>query len=81
MFQSSRSGSSEIWMSDADGANPVRLTQFNGPLSGAPQWCDDGKRVVVDSRVNGNLALFVVDVDERQPRQLPQPASSRSGSP
>jgi Tol biopolymer transport system component/DNA-binding winged helix-turn-helix (wHTH) protein len=71
VFQSSRSGSSEIWMSEAQGANPVRLTQFNGPLSGAPQWCDDGKRVAFDSRVNGNLALFVVDVDERQPRKVP----------
>jgi Tol biopolymer transport system component len=71
VFQSNRSGSSEIWMSDAEGANPVRLTQFNGPPSGAPQWCGDGKRVALDSRVNGNLALFVVDIEERQPRKLP----------
>ena len=70
VFQSNRSGSAEIWMSDADGANPVRLTDFNGPLAGAPQWCADGKRVAFDARSSGTSSIWIVDVDERRPRRL-----------
>jgi Tol biopolymer transport system component len=69
-FQSNRSGSAEIWMSDADGANPVRLTEFNGPLAGAPQWCADGKRVALDARSSGSSSIWIVDIDERRPRPL-----------
>jgi Tol biopolymer transport system component len=70
VFQSNRSGSAEIWMSDADGTNPVRLTEFNGPLAGAPQWCADGKRVAFDARSSGSSSIWIVDVDERRPRRL-----------
>jgi Tol biopolymer transport system component len=70
VFQSNRSGSTEIWMADADGANPVRLTEFNGPLAGAPQWCSDGRRVAFDARSSGTSSIWIVDVDERRPRRL-----------
>jgi Tol biopolymer transport system component/DNA-binding winged helix-turn-helix (wHTH) protein len=70
VFQSNRSGNAEIWMSDAEGGDPLRLTQFDGPLSGAPVFCADGKRVALDARVAGNSQLFVVDIEERQPRQV-----------
>jgi Tol biopolymer transport system component/DNA-binding winged helix-turn-helix (wHTH) protein len=70
VFQSNRSGSAEIWMSGADGANPVRLTEFHGPLAGAPQWCADGKRVAFDARSSGASSIWIVDVDERRPRRL-----------
>jgi Tol biopolymer transport system component/DNA-binding winged helix-turn-helix (wHTH) protein len=76
VFRSTRSGNAEVWMTDAEGANPLRLTQFNGPQSGAPAFCADGKRVALDSRVRGESRLFIVDIEERQPRQVPssQPA-------
>jgi Tol biopolymer transport system component len=70
VFQSNRSGSAEIWMSDADGTNPVRLTEFNGPLAGAPQWCADGRRVAFDARSSGTSSIWIVDVNERRPRRL-----------
>ncbi|HTU67921.1 MAG TPA: hypothetical protein VMF52_18375 [Steroidobacteraceae bacterium] len=70
VFQSTRSGSAEIWMTDAEGANPERLTQFNGPPGGAPRWCSDGKRVAFDVRANGSSAIWVLDIDEHQPRRL-----------
>jgi Tol biopolymer transport system component len=57
-------------MADAEGANPVRLTEFNGPMSGAPQWCSDGRRVAFDARGSGTSAIYIVDIDERQPRRL-----------
>jgi Tol biopolymer transport system component len=69
-FQSSRSGSTEVWMASAEGGDPVRLTHFNGPMTGAPRWCSDGRRVVLDSRAAGQAGLYVVDVDERRPRHI-----------
>jgi Tol biopolymer transport system component len=72
-FQSNRSGSPEIWLSDADGTNAVRLTTFNGPLTGGPSWCSDGRRLAFDSRESGESAVYVVDTLERVPRRVTTP--------
>jgi Tol biopolymer transport system component/DNA-binding winged helix-turn-helix (wHTH) protein len=69
-FQSDRSGSSEIWVVDADGSNPVRMTSFGGPLSGAPSWCSDGRRLAFDSRAARRSSLYVADIDERVAREI-----------
>lgn len=69
-FQSDRSGSSEIWIAEDDGANPVRITSFGGPLSGAPSWCSDGKRLAFDSRAARRSALYVADINERVVREI-----------
>ncbi len=69
-FQSNRSGSAEIWMTDAQGADPNRLTSFNGPFTSAPGWCSDGRRIAFDSRAPGLSALYVEDISERVPRQV-----------
>ncbi len=69
-FQSNRSGSVEIWMTDAQGADPDRLTSFNGPFTSAPHWCSDGRRIAFDSRVAGIPAIYIEDVSERIPRKL-----------
>src|SRR5262249_53177275 len=42
-FMSTRSGSREIWMCDADGTHPVQLTDFRGPPTGTPRWSPDGR--------------------------------------
>jgi Tol biopolymer transport system component len=69
-FQSNRSGNPEIWIADADGANAVRLTSFNGPLTGGPAWCADGRRLAFDSRESGISAIYIVDTLERVPRRV-----------
>ena len=75
-FQSNRSGSHEIWIADADGGNAVRLTTINGPLTGAPAWCSDGRRLAFDSRESGVSAIYVVDTLERIPRRVETPQSN-----
>jgi Tol biopolymer transport system component/DNA-binding winged helix-turn-helix (wHTH) protein len=65
VFESNRSGSHEIWLADADGSNPVQLTSFNGPQTGAPSWCSDGKRIAFDSRASGVSAIYEEDIAER----------------
>lgn len=69
-FQSNRSGSTEIWLTDAGGADPERLTAFNGPYTSAPNWCSDGRRIAFDSRASGVSALYVEDIRERVPRKV-----------
>jgi Tol biopolymer transport system component len=69
-FQSNRSGSPEIWVADADGRNAVRLTNFGGPLTGAPAWCSDGRRLAFDARESGASAVYVIDTLERVPRRV-----------
>lgn len=75
-FESTRSGSSEIWLADADGRNPVKLTSFDGPLTGAPTWCADGRRIAFDSRATGSSAIYILDILEGRPRRLETPVSN-----
>ena len=70
VFDSNRSGSSEIWLTDGNGNNPVQLTSFNGPQTGAPRWCSDGRRIAFDSRGSGLSAIYVEDIQERLPRRI-----------
>jgi Tol biopolymer transport system component len=45
-FTSDRSGTGEVWVMNADGSNPVRLTTSPaGGLSGAAAWSPDGTRI------------------------------------
>lgn len=69
-FESTRSGSPEIWLADADGRNPVKLTSFNGPQTGAPSWCSDGRLIAFDSRASGTSAIYVLDIFGGRPEQL-----------
>jgi Tol biopolymer transport system component/DNA-binding winged helix-turn-helix (wHTH) protein len=69
-FQSNRSGSTEIWTTDAQGADPDRLTSFNGPFTSTPSWCSDGRRIAFDSRASGISAVYIEDISERVPRKV-----------
>ena len=68
-FCSDRSGSLEIWASDADGSHAIQLTSLRS-LSGTPHWSPDGKWITFDSRVEGHGAVFVVSAAGGEPRQL-----------
>src|SRR6185503_15124555 len=52
VFDSNRSGTQEVWISDADGSNPVPLTAFGGPQGGTPRWSPDGHSIVFDSHTD-----------------------------
>lgn len=59
-FTSSRSGTPEIWVSDADGSNPFRLTNFGGPLVGYANWSPDGQWLTFHARPEGQADLFLM---------------------
>ena len=69
-FTSTRSGSYEIWTATADGANPVRLTNFGGAYVGAPRFSPDGRSVVFVARPQGQADIYMVDVAGGAPRRL-----------
>jgi Tol biopolymer transport system component len=69
-FESSRSGSREIWVANADGSHPVRMTSFGGPMVGHMNWSPDGQWIVFHARPEGQADLFVIPAAGGQPRRL-----------
>jgi Tol biopolymer transport system component len=59
-FQSSRDGAPEIWTCDANGANPIRLTNAGGAAIGFPQWSPDGQFIAFESYPKGRGEIHVV---------------------
>jgi Tol biopolymer transport system component len=69
-FQSYRSGSPELWISDRDASNPVQLTFFGGAQIGPPSWSPDSHRIVFDVRASDKPELYVVNKDGGPSKQL-----------
>lgn len=69
-FRSLRSGTSEIWICDSNGANAVQLTSMEAPSTGTPRWSPDGLRVAFDSNLEGQNDVYVVSADGGKPQRL-----------
>jgi len=85
-FYSGRSGTTEIWLCDADGANPAQLTSLGGKMTGSPRWSPDGKWILFDSNSGGNWDIYLVSADGGKPARVTdgkgfyfQPSWSRDG--
>lgn len=63
VFHSVRSGSEEVWVCDAEGANPVRLTDGRGAALGSPSWSPDGRQIAFDWRPEGRTEIHVMNAD------------------
>jgi Tol biopolymer transport system component len=80
-FESTRSGSREIWVCDSDGSNPRRLTFFGGPEARRPRWSPDGREIAFEARGGGrHCAIYVVSVEGGQPRRLITDAPDESAA-
>jgi Tol biopolymer transport system component len=69
-FESTRSGSMEIWVANADGSNPTQLTDFGGPLTSAARWSPDSQQIVFNSRFGGQADLYIISVSGGKPQRL-----------
>jgi Tol biopolymer transport system component/DNA-binding winged helix-turn-helix (wHTH) protein len=74
-FESTRSGTYEVWMCRSDGSGLIQLTHFNS-VSGTPRWSPDGQQIAFDSRPAGNADIFVIDFKGGPPRKLTEEPSN-----
>ncbi len=69
-FASGRSGDVEIWVSDPDGSNAVRLTSLGAQDSGCPAWSPDGQLIAFSSNGEGEFDIYTVPVAGGKPKRL-----------
>jgi Tol biopolymer transport system component/DNA-binding winged helix-turn-helix (wHTH) protein len=65
VFQSMRSGTHQIWRSNADGSDPLQLTSFHQGYPGTPRWSPDGKWIAFDYNVTARSQIYLVDPEGR----------------
>jgi Tol biopolymer transport system component len=69
-FVSVRDGNGEIYVMNADGSDPRRLTNYR-QWDGFPDWSPDGKHIVYYSYLSDkHWVIKAMDADGRNPRQL-----------
>jgi Tol biopolymer transport system component len=69
-FSSNRGGVRQIWVADADGSNPVALTNFTEGVAGSPKWSPDGQTIVFDARPEGLADIYSIKADGGTPKRL-----------
>ena len=68
-FESQRDGNSEIYIMNADGSDPVNLTQHPG-YDSSPAWSPDGQHIAFVSSREGNSEIYVVNAEGGEPINL-----------
>ena len=59
-FTSNRTGHEEIWVSNADGSQPVQLTDLRHPLTEQAEWSQAGDLVAFVSQDRADRQIYVV---------------------
>jgi TolB protein len=80
-YSSTKGGSAEIYIADADGRNPRRLTSDSGAET-QPTWTPDGARLVYTATPTGGVAqIMSVKVDGTDPRPLTSSTTGGNTAP
>jgi Tol biopolymer transport system component/DNA-binding winged helix-turn-helix (wHTH) protein len=69
-FTSTRSGTEEIWIANADGSAATQMTSVGGPNTSNSRWSRDGRTILFNSRRSGSSDLYVLDVATRSVQRL-----------
>ena len=76
---SNRNANDEIYVMQADGSEPTRLTRNPG-IDTRPCWSPDGKRIAFESQRDEVYGVHVMDADGKHVRLLSDPAV-KAGNP
>ena len=68
-FLSSRSGSLEVWLADADGGNQRQLTFFSSEVT-SPVWAPDSGSLIFSALVDDQFDIWTIAHDEADPRRI-----------
>jgi TolB protein len=84
-FMTDRIGHNEVYIIDADGTNPVWITQIAGDLNessyrGEPDWSPDGVTVAFQSRVAGSFQIMMVNLRDNVATRLTDVGENQSPS-
>jgi len=74
-FISSRTGTHELWIADAEGAGPIQLTAIGASQMDMPAWSPDGGSIAVTALHQG-AGLYVVSTEGGAHRRLATQISS-----
>ena len=69
-FSSSRTGSVEVWVADADGTAARKVTALQATELIIGEWSPDDRRIVIDAAIAGNSDVYVVSLEGGPPVQL-----------
>lgn len=80
-FVSTRDGTWEIYVMDADGSNQQRLTHTTkGYGNSGPYWSPDGKKILFNSDRHPKADIYVIDADGSNEQRLTRhPATDAGG--
>jgi hypothetical protein len=70
VFSSKRSGSSEVWLADADGENARQLTRLSSYITGYLRWSPDAQSVAFHARLPKDPQIYVVRVGDGAVKQI-----------
>lgn len=68
-FVSNRNGFYELWVSDNEGRNQVKLTAMKTSVR-APRWSPDGRFIAVHADQEGQRDIFIIDAEGGPPRRM-----------
>ncbi len=69
-FNSDRSGTRQVWLSDAGGSRPRQLTFFDAGNTSGACFSPDGRRIALLSDASGNMDLYLTTPEGKEPVRL-----------
>lgn len=69
-FISNRSGTPELWLSNAAGAQAVQLTTLGNPTVSRPRWSPDGRHLAFEARTEGQADVYLIETAGGKPQRL-----------
>jgi Tol biopolymer transport system component/DNA-binding winged helix-turn-helix (wHTH) protein len=69
-FTSTRSGTEEIWIANADGSAATQMTSVGGANTSNSRWSPDGRTILFNSRRSGSSDLYLLDIATRAVTRL-----------